>query len=84
MNINNTRNEGKWITMSVAYVAPISKWFIRPFEHPPLEKLKRVSTGTMERELIKHVRDLPECQNNGPGGECPSDGTPHFGYIVFG
>ena len=78
------REEGKWITMSVVYVAPISKWFIRPFEPPPLEKLKRVSTGTMERELIKHVRDLPECQNNGPGGESPSDGTPHFCYIVFG
>ena len=76
--------EGTWITMSVVYVAPISKWFIGEFEPPPLEKLKRVSTGTMERELIKHVRDLPECQNTAPGGEGASDGSPHFCYIVFG
>ena len=76
--------EGKLTTMNVVYAAPISKWKIKRFEPPSLKKLKRVSTGTMERTLIEHVRDLPECQNIKPGGEGASDGSPHFCYIVFG
>ena len=76
--------EGGWTIMSVVYAAPISKWSIKRFEPPLLKKLRRVSTGAMERELIKHVCDLPECQNSAPGGERPSDGSPHFCYIVLG
>ena len=70
--------------MSVVYAALISKWSIKRFEPPLLKELRHVSTGAMEPELIKHVREFPECQNSAPGGESPSDGSPHFCYIVFG
>ena len=58
--------------MTLVYVAPSSK----P-EHSE-------STGNMERAQISKFKNesYPHCENIAPGGEMPSDGSPHFCYVV--
>ena len=42
------------------------------------------STGNMEIAQIEKFRypRYPNCLNEAPGGEMPSDGSPHFCYVV--
>ena len=40
------------------------------------------STGNMEIAQIAKFKDYDNCLNRAPGGEMPSDGSPHFCYVV--
>jgi hypothetical protein len=77
------KKEG-WVTMYLLYVAPTSKSILSGFEDPWVERAKLESTGAMERKLIEiFANGQPNgCKNaEGSGGECPSDGNPHFTYV---
>ena len=64
------------------YVAPISKWKLHALDSEKTKALKSTSTGAMERLLVDKFRHLPECIKRQAGGECPSNGSPHFCYVV--
>ena len=40
------------------------------------------STGNMEIAQIEKFKCYQHCLNEAPGGEMPSDGSPHFCYVV--
>jgi len=61
---------GNYSKMYLLYVAPLSK--------PRVPD----STGRMEINLIARFKEDPNCLNKGPGGECPSNGSPHFVYVA--
>jgi hypothetical protein len=70
--------------MYILYAAPTSKWKATPYDSERRKELKRTSTGAMEIALIEEFEDYPECVNRkGAGGECASDGSPHFVYVVI-
>ena len=71
-----------WSFMYVLYVAPTSKWKLHALDSEKTRALKSTSTGSMERFLVDKFRHLPECINRQPGGDCPSNGSPHFCYVV--
>ena len=56
--------------MTLVYVAKSSK---------PKD---RESTGNMEIAQIQKFKSYLNCLNEAPGGEMPSDGSPHFCYVV--
>ena len=58
--------------MTLVYAAPSSK--------PKHSE----STGNMEKAQIEKFNTpcYPNCLNKAPGGEMPSDGSPHFCYVV--
>ena len=73
----------KWHHMSVVYAAPTSKSNTQ-FQSGRELALRQTSTGSMEKILIKQCARIPQCINHpNSGGERPSDGSPHFVYIVF-
>ena len=63
------RDQG-WEKMTMLYAAKSSK--------------PRVcdSSGAMEIALIKALGDEVTCINKMKGGDCPSNGSPHFTYVV--
>ena len=71
-----------WNFMYVLYVAPTSKWKLEPMDSEKTKALKSTSTGAMERLLVDRFMTFPDCINRQPGGECPSNGSPHFCYVV--
>ena len=42
----------------------------------------RRSTGNMEIAQIEKFKSYVNCANRAPGGEMPSNGSPHFCYVV--
>jgi len=44
---------------------------------------KMDSTGMMEIEQIARFKHLPGCENVSGGGDRPSEGSPHFMYVVY-
>ena len=56
--------------MTLVYVAKSSK------------PKHRESTGNMEITQIEKFKDYGNCLNRAPGGEMPSNGSPHFCYVV--
>jgi hypothetical protein len=74
----------KWTTMFLLYAAPISKSAMCSSDSPSLQALKKTSTGAMEKHLIRFFNNFDGCVNDAPGGERPSDGSPHFTYVVIG
>ena len=78
---------GEFSHMFLLYAAPTSKSKINAWDDDVARKLKVESTGAFEKELIKEMHRLlgDACLNRkGAGGECPSNGYPHFAYVVFG
>ena len=73
-----------WHYMAVLYTAPTSKPDTSKMcLAPQVKKLRQASTGTMETLLIQVFGELPGCINKkGAGGDCPSEGSPHFCYVV--
>ena len=70
-------------TMHILYAAKTSKWKITPYDSDRRKELKSTSTGAMEINLVAEFEGYPECVNRpGSGGECASDGSPHFVYVV--
>ena len=80
----NSKDGVKWTTMFLLYAAPTSKSAICSSDSPAQQASKKASTGSMERHLISFLRDFDNCVNDAPGGERPSDGSPHFTYVVIG
>lgn len=78
------KNKVDWDTMYICYVAPTSKWKWKATDSAGQDKLKKTSTGAMERKLIAGCRcqNNPKLYNTEDGGECPSDGSPHYLYIM--
>ena len=74
--------ENTWNAMHIVYSAPTSKWKLHITETPESRALKIVSTGAMERALIREFKGTQGCVNRADGGDCPSDGVPHFVYVV--
>ena len=72
-----------WQYMCLLYTAPTSKTSKRGVQTEQ-ERLRRAeSTGAMEKRLIAEFSLEPGCLNRvGAGGEYPSDGCPHFVYVV--
>ena len=69
--------------MHVLYAAPTSKHKIHPCDSESRKELKRESTGAMEKLFIAEFENSDGCLNRpGAGGECPSEGPPHFLYIA--
>ena len=73
--------------MMLLYAGPTGKWKIFNGDSPEVIALKSVSSGQMERDLIKffkddHPEEYPNLQNKGPGGEGASSGCPHFTYVA--
>mgnify|MGYP000594685715 CR=1 FL=1 len=60
----------RFTKMTLVYVAKSSK------PH------NRESTGNMEIAQIEKFKCYQHCLNEAPGGEMPSDGSPHFCYVV--
>lgn len=72
-----------WDEFAVIYTSPTSKRNIKPFDKPEVIELKQTSTGMMETLLIHIFEELPNCINRkGGGADCPSEGSPHFCYVV--
>ena len=71
-----------WNCMFLLYCSPTSKHNVLVTDSPATKALKLTSTSAMEVQLVEHFREYPECKNTGPGGECPSNGSPHFTYVV--
>ena len=73
-----------WDYMAVLYTAPTSKRDTGKLcLAPQLKRLKQASTGTLETLMIHIFEELPNCINRkGGGGDCPSEGSPHFCYVV--
>ena len=71
-----------WEYLAVLYTAPTSKCKINAWDSDEVASLKRASTGLMETLLIKNFSELPNCLNKAAGGDCPSDGSPHFCYVA--
>ncbi len=73
-------------TMYLLYAAPTSKHKIEKFDSAETKALKSESTGAMEISLISRFAGQAVhsiCLNReGAGGECPSNGSPHFVYVV--
>ena len=70
--------------MHVLYCAPTSKWRIKPLDDAITRQLKAESTGAMEIALIERFSSHPRCINReGGDGDCPSNGSPHFTYVVL-
>ena len=85
---NNSRygyaHSPMWDVFCVLYAAPSSKWNVKKYESESMTSLKRSSTGAMERRLVKQFAGFPNCINRpDSGGDCPSDGSPHFCYVVY-
>ena len=81
----NSKDDIKWTTMFILYAAPTSKSAMCSSDSTALQALKKTSTGSMEKHLIRFFRGLfDNCVNDAPGGERPSDGNPHFTYVVIG
>ena len=60
-----------WEVMVVLYAAPTSKPRVM------------YSTGAFEKELVREFARVEGCLNcRGTGGETPSEGSPHFVYVV--
>lgn len=60
-----------WKFMVLLYAAPTSKPKV-PY-----------STGAFEKMLIREFARVDGCINRrGAGGECPSNGSPHFCYVI--
>lgn len=75
----------EWTKLYLLYAAPTSKTSIKEWMNPTLVDLRKASTGSMEKQLIKSLKEQygTRCKNKeGAGGECPSDGNPHFTYLV--
>ena len=72
-----------WQYMYLLYTAPTSKTS-KCGVQTEQERLRRAeSTGAMEIKLIAEFSLEPGCLNRvGAGGEYPSDGCPHFVYVV--
>ena len=76
---------GGFSQMFLLYAAPISKWSLQRHDSPKLKKPKQESTGAREILLIKEFANgTGNCclDRPGAGGECPSNGSPHFVYVV--
>ena len=74
--------ENTWSAMHILYSAPTSKWKLHIAETFESRALKIGSTGAMERALIREFKGIQGCVNRADGGDCPSDGSPHFVYVV--
>ena len=73
-----------WTMMYLLYAAPTSKVRVDPLDSESRRRLKMESTGAMETELINRFHHYPQCINRaGGGGDCPSNGSPHFCYVVL-
>ena len=60
-----------WIWMFILYAADTSK--------PRVQH----STGSFEKALCSRLAHDVDCLNRkGAGGECPSNGSPHFAYVA--
>ena len=85
---NLTYLGNEWGEMHVLYCAPTSKWNIHKYMSDERKMLMSTSTGTLESALIKQFRGEsaaerhPQLYNRGAGGECPSNGSPHFLYVI--
>ena len=69
--------------MHLLYAAPTSKV---KYDGPDEKRAQLVkeSTGTMETDLITMWSGHERCINRkGGGGDCPSNGSPHFVYIAL-
>ena len=72
-----------WDCFAVIYTSPTSKRTINKYDKPKVKELKQTSTGMMETLLIHIFEELPTCINRkGAGADCPSEGSPHFCYVV--
>ena len=72
-----------WDYFAVIYTSPTSKRNIKLNDKPNVKELKQTSTGMMETLLIRIFEELPNCINRkGSGADCPSEGSPHFCYVV--
>ena len=71
-----------WERMHICYVAPTSKWRPNILDSIEEAQLKKTSTGAMERRLIEGCQRHHKLYNREEGGDCPSDGSPHYVYIV--
>ena len=67
---NGGKYSKQFTKMTIVYVAKSSK--------PKHSE----STGNMEIAQIAKFKDYDNCLNRAPGGEMPSDGSPHFCYVV--
>ena len=69
---NGGKYSKQFTKMTIVYVAKSSK--------PKHSE----STGNMEIAQISKFKNesYPHCLNEAPGGEMPSDGSPHFCYVV--
>ena len=85
---NLTYLGNEWGEMHVVYCAPTSNWKIHKYMSSERKMLMSTSTGTLERALIKQFRGKsaaerhPQLYNREAGGECPSNGSPHFLYVI--
>ena len=72
-----------WVFMAILYAAPTSKHRILQTMGDDAKALRMASTGRMEIDLIDVFHADAACLNReGGGGDCPSDGSPHFLYVV--
>ena len=63
--------QNPWLFMAILYAAKTSK--------PTVEH----SSGSFEKELCQMMEHDNDCLNRiGAGGDCPSNGSPHFVYVV--
>ena len=76
---------GVFETMFILYSAATSKTKIHMCDSSETRLRKRESSGAMEKRLIRFFANgtANGCLNReGAGGENPSNGTPHFVYVV--
>ena len=70
--------------MMLVYAGPTGKWKPSNLDSDEQLALKSVSSGKMERDIIKYFKDESylNLKNQLPGGEGASSGCPHFTYVA--
>ena len=69
--------------LAVIYTSPTSKRNVKAYDSAKVRELRQSSTGMMETLLINIFAELPNCINRkNAGADCPSEGSPHFCYVV--
>ena len=70
--------------MMLVYAGPTGKWKPNNLDSDEQLALKSVSSGKMERDIIKYFKDesYPNLNNQLPGGEGAASGCLHFTYVA--